>query len=36
MEVLLAEQLGQRAGIFSIAIFLIAGLLILLSVEKRT
>lgn len=37
MDVFLAEQTGQRAGIFSIAIFLIVGLLMLASVnEKRT
>ena len=35
MEVLLAEQTGQRAGIFSIAIFLITGLLILVSVNEK-
>jgi len=35
MEVLLAEQVGQRAGIFSIAIFLIAGLLLLVSVNEK-
>jgi len=35
MEVLLAEQAGQRAGIFSIAIFLIVGLLILVSVDEK-
>ncbi len=36
MEVLLAEQAGQRAGILSIAIFLVAGLLILLSVDEKS
>ncbi|MBN1453853.1 MAG: MFS transporter [Anaerolineales bacterium] len=36
MEVLLAEQAGQRAGIFSIAIFLIIGLLILVSVDEKS
>ena len=36
MGTLLAEQAGQRAGIFSIAIFLIAGLLLLLSVDEKS
>ena len=35
MNVALAEQAGQRAGIFSIAIFLIVGLLILVSVNEK-
>jgi len=35
MGILLAEQAGQRAGIFSIAIFLIIGLLILVSVDEK-
>jgi MFS transporter, UMF1 family len=35
MDVLLAEQRGQRAGIFSIAIFLIVGLLLLVSVNEK-
>jgi UMF1 family MFS transporter len=35
MSTLLAEQTGQRAGIFSIAIFLVIGLLILLSVDEK-
>jgi len=35
MRILLAEQAGQRAGIFSIAIFLIIGLLILVSVDEK-
>ena len=35
MDVLLAEQTGQRAGIFSIAIFLIIGLLVLVSVNEK-
>lgn len=35
MDVLLAEQTGQRAGIFSIAIFLIVGLLLLVSVNEK-
>jgi UMF1 family MFS transporter len=35
MDVLLAEQSGQRAGIFSIAIFLIVGLLLLVSVNEK-
>lgn len=35
MNVLLAEQTGQRAGIFSIAIFLIVGLLLLVSVNEK-
>jgi UMF1 family MFS transporter len=35
MEVLLAEQYGQRAGLFSIALFLIAGLLLLVSVNEQ-
>lgn len=36
MNALLAEQAGQRAGIFSIAIFLIAGLLLLVSVNEKS
>ena len=36
METLLAEQAGQRAGIFSIAIFLVVGLVILLSVDEKS
>jgi MFS transporter, UMF1 family len=35
METLLAEQLGQRAGILSIAVFLVVGLVILLSVSEQ-
>jgi len=35
MSPLLAEQAGQRAGIFSIAIFLIIGLLLLISVDEK-
>ncbi len=35
MDALLAEQAGQRAGIFSIAVFLIAGLLLLVSVNEK-
>jgi MFS transporter, UMF1 family len=35
MGTLLAEQAGQRAGIFSIAIFLIIGLLLLVSVNEK-
>jgi UMF1 family MFS transporter len=35
MSILLAEQAGQRAGIFSIAIFLVIGLLILISVDEK-
>lgn len=35
MEVLLAEQMGQRAGILSIAVFLVVGLVILLSVNEQ-
>ena len=35
MDVVLAEQTGQRAGLFSIAIFLIAGLLVLVSVNEK-
>lgn len=35
MDELLAEQAGQRAGIFSIAIFLIIGLVLLLSVNEK-
>jgi UMF1 family MFS transporter len=35
LDVLLAEQSGQRAGIFSIAIFLIVGLLLLVSVNEK-
>lgn len=35
MDPLLAEQFGQRAGLFSIAIFLLAGLLILVSVNEK-
>ena len=34
-EVLLAEQMGQRAGILSIAVFLVVGLAILLSVSEQ-
>ncbi len=36
MSTLLAEQTGQRAGILSIAVFLVAGLLILLSVDEKS
>jgi UMF1 family MFS transporter len=36
MGTLLAEQAGQRAGILSIAVFLIAGLLILISVDEKS
>ena len=35
MDTLLAEQAGQRAGIMSIAVFLVAGLMILLSVREQ-
>jgi len=35
METLLAEQAGQRAGILSIAVFLVVGLVILLSVSEQ-
>jgi UMF1 family MFS transporter len=35
METLVAEQIGQRAGLFSIAIFLIGGLLLLVSVNEK-
>lgn len=35
MEVLLAEQAGQRAGIISIAVFLVAGLIVLLTVSEK-
>ena len=35
MDELLAEQAGQRAGIFSIALFLIVGLVLLLSVNEK-
>ena len=35
MDVLLAEQTGQRAGLFSIAFFLIIGLLLLVSVNEK-
>ena len=35
MDVVLAEQTGQRAGLFSIAIFLLAGLLVLVSVNEK-
>lgn len=35
MEVLLAEQAGQRAGIISIAVFLVAGLIVLLAVNEK-
>ena len=35
MDVLLAEQAGQRAGIFSIALFLIVGLFILVAVDEK-
>jgi len=35
MENLLAEQVGQRAGIISIAVFLVVGLVILLSVSEQ-
>jgi H+/gluconate symporter-like permease len=35
MGMLLAEQAGQRAAIFSIAIFLIIGLVILISVDEK-
>jgi len=36
MGTLLAEQAGQRAAIFSIAIFLVVGLLILISVDEKS
>jgi UMF1 family MFS transporter len=35
MDVTLAEQTGQRAGLFSIALFLIIGLLLLVSVNEK-
>src|SRR3990172_11488485 len=35
MSTLLAEQTGQRAGLFSIAFFLIIGLLLLVSVNEK-
>jgi len=35
MDTLLAEQIGQRAGLFSIAFFLIVGLLLLVSVNEK-
>lgn len=35
MEVLLAEQAGQRAGIISIAVFLLVGFLVLLTVNEK-
>jgi UMF1 family MFS transporter len=35
MDVLLAEQTGQRAGLFSIALFLMIGLLLLVSVNEK-
>jgi len=35
MDALLAEQTGQRAGLFSIALFLIVGLLLLVSVNEK-
>ncbi len=35
METLLAEQAGQRAGILSIAVFLVVGMVILLSVSEQ-
>jgi MFS transporter, UMF1 family len=35
MSTLLAEQTGQRAGLFSIALFLIVGLLLLISVNEK-
>lgn len=35
MEVLLAEQAGQRAGIISIAVFLVIGMLVLLTVSDQ-
>ena len=35
METLLAEQAGQRAGIFSIAIFLVIGMVILIFVNEK-
>lgn len=35
MEVLLAEQAGQRAGIISIAVFLVVGMLVLLTVSDQ-
>jgi len=34
-EALLAEQMGQRAGILSITVFLLVGLVILLSVSEQ-
>jgi len=36
METLLAEQAGQKAGILSIAVFLIIGLVILISVDEKS
>lgn len=35
LDILLAEQYGQRAGLFSITIFLIVGLLLLVSVNEK-
>ena len=35
METLLAEQVGQRAGILSIAAFLIVGMIILVTVNEK-
>ncbi len=35
MEVLLAEQAGQRAGIISIGVFLLVGMLVLMTVSER-
>lgn len=35
MEVMLAEQAGQRVGIISIAVFLVVGMLVLLSVSEK-
>jgi UMF1 family MFS transporter len=35
LDVLLAEQYGQRAGLFSIALFLIIGLALLVSVNEK-
>jgi MFS-type transporter involved in bile tolerance (Atg22 family) len=35
MEKLLAEQTGQRAGLMSIAVFLIIGMVILTTVNEK-
>jgi len=35
MATLLAEQAGQRVGIISIAVFLVVGLLVLLTVSDQ-